>query len=83
MSREPGSVPAPTDDLSDQLRRMEKIIDGIAVGTWEWNIQTGQMRVNERWAGIVGYTREELAPITPETFFRLVHPDDLESSTHC
>lgn len=80
MSREPGSVPAPTDDLSDQLRRMEKIIDGIAVGTWEWNIQTGQMRVNERWAGIVGYTREELAPITPETFFRLVHPDDLESS---
>ncbi|WP_411851290.1 PAS domain S-box protein [Stenotrophomonas sp. LGBM10] len=80
MSREPaGPSPLP-DDLSDQHRRMEKIIDGIAVGTWEWNIQTGQMRVNERWAGIVGYTREELAPITPETFFRLVHPDDLASS---
>lgn len=80
MSREPGSVPTPSDDLSDQHRRMEKIIDGIAAGTWEWNIQTGQMRVNERWADIVGYTREELAPITSETFFQLVHPDDLATS---
>ncbi|WP_457395714.1 PAS domain-containing protein, partial [Roseateles sp. P5_E1] len=38
------------------------------------------MRINERWAQIVGYTRDELAPITPETFFRLVHPDDLGKS---
>ena len=63
-----------------QRRRLEMIIEGTAAGTWEWNIQRGQMRVNERWAQIVGYTRDELAPITPETFFRLVHPDDLAGS---
>ena len=28
----------------------------------------------------MGYTRDELAPITPDTFFRLVHPDDLAQS---
>jgi len=67
-------------EMTEQHRRLEMIIDGTAMGTWEWNCQTGQMWVNERWAQIVGYTREELAPITPETFFRLVHPEDLARS---
>jgi len=67
-------------EMAEQRHRLEMIIEGTAAGTWEWNIPGGQMRVNERWAEIVGYTREELAPITPETFFRLVHPDDLAQS---
>ncbi|PAK93685.1 diguanylate cyclase [Stenotrophomonas rhizophila] len=67
-------------DTTEQRRRLEMIIDGTAMGTWEWNCQTGAMRVNERWAQIVGYTREELSPITSQTFSRLVHPDDLAQS---
>lgn len=67
-------------EANAQRRRLEMIIDGTAAGTWEWNIPGGQMWVNERWAQIVGHTREELAPITPETFFRLVHPEDLARS---
>lgn len=63
--------------LTDQARRQQKVIDGIAAGTWEWNAQTGQMRVNERWAQIVGYTLAELQPVSADTFERLVHPDDL------
>lgn len=75
-----GTGEAALRETAEQLRRLEMIIDGIAAGTWEWDIQGGHMRVNERWAQIVGYTRDELAPITPETFFRLVHPDDLAAS---
>lgn len=67
-------------EMAEQRHRLEMIIDGTAAGTWDWDIPGNQMRVNERWAEIVGYTREELAPITPETFFRLVHPDDLAQS---
>ncbi|MDC6636600.1 PAS domain-containing protein, partial [Leclercia adecarboxylata] len=67
-------------EMAEQRHRLEMIIEGTAAGTWDWNIPGGQMRVNERWAEIVGYTREELAPITPDTFFRLVHPDDLAQS---
>lgn len=74
------SIDAALRDITEQHRRLEMIIEGTAAGTWEWNIQAGQMRINERWAQIVGYTRDELAPITPETFFRLVHPDDLGKS---
>jgi diguanylate cyclase (GGDEF)-like protein/PAS domain S-box-containing protein len=73
-------IDAALRDITERHRRLEMIIEGTAAGTWEWNIQAGQMRINERWAEIVGYTRDELAPITPDTFFRLVHPDDLGNS---
>lgn len=58
-------------------RRLRALIDGTNVGSWEWNVITGEQVINERWAGIVGYTASEIEPVTIETFERLVHPDDL------
>lgn len=70
----------PSAQARIRAQRLEMIVDGIDAGTWEWNPQTGEMWVNERWAQIVGYSLEELQPITAETFERLVHPDDLAQS---
>ncbi|WP_164280725.1 PAS domain S-box protein [Stenotrophomonas indicatrix] len=67
-------------DLAEERRRLAMIIEGTAAGTWEWNVQSGQMRVNERWAEIVGYRLDELEPICQKTFIALVHPDDLALS---
>jgi diguanylate cyclase (GGDEF)-like protein/PAS domain S-box-containing protein len=64
-------------ELAEERRRLAMIIDGTAAGTWEWNVQTGEMRVNARWAEIVGYRLEELEPVCQKTFLRLVHPDDI------
>lgn len=58
-------------------QRLSNIIWGTDAGTWEWNVQTGEVVVNERWAEIMGYTLEELAPVGISTWNRLVHPDDL------
>ncbi|HEY9185447.1 MAG TPA: PAS domain S-box protein [Salegentibacter sp.] len=60
--------------------RFKSVIEGTNVGTWEWNVQTGETVFNERWAEITGYTLEELAPISIETWLKLAHPDDLEES---
>lgn len=62
--------------LNAERRRLAGIIEGTGVGTWEWNIQTGQTSFNERWAEMLGYTLAELAPTTQETWKRLVHEDD-------
>ncbi|SFN72581.1 PAS domain S-box protein [Salegentibacter flavus] len=60
--------------------RFKSVIEGTDVGTWEWNVQTGETVFNERWAEITGYTLEELTPISIETWMKLAHPDDLEES---
>ena len=55
-------------------------IEGSGVGLWDWMVQTGELSVNARWAGMLGYTLEELQPLNIETWFRLTHPDDLKKS---
>ncbi len=60
--------------------RLSMMLAGTRAGTWEWFVQTGETTFNERWAEIVGYTLEELAPITISTWVNLAHPDDLQRS---
>jgi len=68
---------AAEDALREERRRLADVIYGTGVGTWEWNVQTGETVFNERWAEIVGYTLKELAPVSITTWEGLVHPDDL------
>ncbi|MCP5277746.1 MAG: PAS domain-containing protein [Thiobacillus sp.] len=68
------------DDLQQSRERLQNVIDGTLAGTWEWDVQTGQVVFNERWAEIIGYTLEELAPVSIETWLRHAHPDDLKLS---
>ncbi|WP_320041941.1 PocR ligand-binding domain-containing protein [uncultured Desulfobacter sp.] len=66
--------------LQMERERLTNVIYGTNIGTWEWNIQTGETIFNERWAEICGYDLEELAPISIETWIKLAHPDDLKGS---
>ncbi len=63
--------------LEQEQARLLGILNGTQAGTWEWNVQTNETRFNERWAGILGYTLEELHPVGLDTWERLTHPDDL------
>lgn len=67
-------------ELSEQRRRLNDILTGTNVGTWEWNVQTGSVVFNERWADIIGYRLEELGPVSIETWTSFAHPDDLRIS---
>ncbi|GAB1341496.1 hypothetical protein MASR1M101_06230 [Gemmatimonas sp.] len=62
-------------------QRLANIIAGTRAGTWEWNVQTGELHLNERWAEIVGYRLEDLTPVSIETWLSLAHPDDLPISS--
>ncbi len=67
-------------DLVTERRRLANIIRGTNAGTWEWNVQTGEIVVNERWAEIIGYTLAELMPVSIEMWTGFAHPDDLKRS---
>ncbi len=66
--------------LRQERWRLSGIIEGTNAGTWEWNVQTGETIFNQRWAEIIGYTFEEITPITIETWMQFCHPDDLKES---
>ena len=66
--------------LRSSEQRLREIIFGTNVGTWECNVQTGEVVYNERWAEILGYSLAELQPVSRQTWYRLTHPDDVEKS---
>lgn len=66
--------------LANQRSALANIIEGTNVGTWEWNVETGEIRLNDRWANQVGYELNELAPTTIHTWDELTHPDDLQEA---
>ena len=62
--------------LVEQSLRLEKqhladVIWGTHVGTWEWNVQTGDVLFNERWAEMAGYRLDELSPVNIDTWLKL------------
>jgi PAS domain S-box-containing protein len=67
-------------ELINTSQRLENIVEGAHVGTWEWNVQTGETIFNEVWAQLFGYTLEELAPVSIKTWEKMAHPDDLKES---
>jgi len=64
--------------LKKEQKRLAHIIEGTNAGTWEWNVQTGETVFNERWAEMIGYTLEELSPISINTWMNTTHSDDLK-----
>ena len=63
--------------LAVERGRLATILEGTDAGTWEWNVQTGEMVLNERWANIIGYSLAEISPVSIETWKKYTHPDDL------
>jgi PAS domain S-box-containing protein len=66
-----------TEQARRDQQRMEFVIEGTSLGTWEWNVQTNETVFNDYWADMLGYTLHELTPCDYTTWERLVHPDDL------
>ncbi|MGE0075562.1 MAG: HD domain-containing phosphohydrolase [Sphaerochaetaceae bacterium] len=70
------------DRIEEELRatneKLTSVIEGTNVGTWVLDIPTGISEINARWAGIVGYTIDELSPFSIHTWHNLTHPDDLK-----
>lgn len=63
--------------LEESKQKLENVIYATNEGTWEWDLLTGKIEVNEKWAEIIGYTRKELEPLSFNSWTNIVHPEDL------
>lgn len=66
--------------LKEKEQQLELVLKSTGVGIWDWHVQTGEAIFNERWANIIGYTLEELAPVSIDTWTQYAHPEDLVES---
>ncbi|MGM0675445.1 MAG: PAS domain S-box protein [Spirochaetota bacterium] len=57
--------------------RLRETLEGTGAATWSWNVQTGSITIDERWARMLGYTVEDLKPVTIDTWKRLTEAGDL------
>lgn len=63
-------------ELVQARQRLQHLIESTDAGTWEWNVQTGELRLNERGWRILGLAPDEARPLRPDHRFRLeiAHP---------
>ncbi|MCB8924148.1 MAG: PAS domain S-box protein [Ardenticatenaceae bacterium] len=61
--------------LQESEERLELALKGADLGLWDWKIATGHVIFNERWAEMLGYSLDELAPHV-STWESLIHPED-------
>jgi len=62
--------------LEKEKVRVQSYIEGANAGTWEWNIQSGEIAYNEKWSKILGFTMEELEGSNVDDFLSRMHPED-------
>src|SRR5215831_12983318 len=67
------------DRLRESEGRLERALRGSNLGTWDWNIKTGEVIFNSRWAEMRGFSLDEIRPHV-DSWSSSVHPDDWEDT---
>ncbi|HLO94845.1 MAG TPA: PAS domain S-box protein, partial [Burkholderiaceae bacterium] len=55
--------------------QLSRVLEGSDLGYWDWNVQTREFQVSERWETMLGFAPGE-ANVTAENWSEMVHPDD-------
>ena len=67
--------------VEETLQKSEKqlsfVLEGSQLGFWDWNLKTDEVRRNERWALMLGYTLDDIE-FTTKQWSDFVHPDDID-----
>ncbi len=64
------------DQLVRERTRLETLIETSRAGTWEWDIPSGLLDINDRYAAILGYSKDEMCPLQIAKMNEIFHPDD-------
>ncbi len=63
------------DEVREQEERLRYILEGSQDGAWDTNLVTNKAYYSPRYAEMLGYAPEELAPVA-DTWIEIIHPDD-------
>jgi PAS domain S-box-containing protein len=78
-----GAIYGRLQALDESRRKEEQLrlaLEGAQLGSWDWDVKTGSVIFNARWAEMLGYDLHELEG-NVSTWERLLHPDDVAQVT--
>ena len=61
--------------LRQSQERLDLALRGADLASWDWNVQTGEVVFNARWAMLRGFRPEEIKPHV-DSWISGVHPED-------
>ena len=62
--------------LQQSEERLRLSLAGADLGMWDWNVESGAVTFNGRWATMLGYALNEIEPHV-SVWETLLHPDDM------
>lgn len=62
--------------LRQSEERLALVLRGTNDGIWDWNLESGEIVLSERWYELCGLEPQSAAT-GPDTWFERVHPDDV------
>lgn len=62
--------------LKDKTEKFDELMFATNAMTWEWNLKTGEVDINDNWAKIIGFRVDELSPFSIQKWWQLMHPND-------
>jgi PAS domain S-box-containing protein len=67
-------------DVLLDVERLKMVLDGSELGFWDWNIDSGKVKRNDRWAQILGYSTIDEFEDDTESWTNSIHPDDRDAA---
>ncbi|OAH13447.1 SpoIIE family protein phosphatase [Streptomyces jeddahensis] len=74
MGQAPRPGPPPQEELVGG--RLRQALKAVTVGTWDWNIRTGELLLDEAAIALYGSDPAHYVPRI-ESWMKVIHPDDL------
>jgi PAS domain S-box-containing protein len=62
--------------IRENEERLQLVFEGSQDGFWDWDVTSGRILRSPRWAGMLGYTLDEVGR-GRKSFIDRIHPDDL------
>lgn len=68
-----------TEALAHSEEQLRLVLEGAELGFWDWNIQSGEVERNARWAHMLGYDPDEIRHTTKQ-WTDFIHPEDRDKA---